>query len=136
MKRLFLVSAFLAFAAQAQVPWFTIVGDRTDPNADTIEMNPIAVSREGSMVVMEIRVSRSAERTSGDGVKFRSFHGEVGFDCAQGTARFLRSQFYAEPLWKVPVTELRYSLDRVRPMEFRRFDPNPRDSVIKAACSR
>jgi hypothetical protein len=136
MKRLLLVLACLAIPCWADVPWFTIVGDRNDPNADTIEMNPVAVARQGQSVVMEIRVSRSIARTSGDGVQFRSFRGEVGFDCAQLTARFLRSQFYAEPLWRVPVQELRYPPDRVRPMEFRLFEPNPRDKVIKAACSR
>ena len=136
MKRLLFVAAFLAWAARAEVPWFTIVGNPADPNADTIQMNPVAVSREGAKVVMEIRVSRSVERTSGDGVTFRSFQGEVGFDCSQRTARFLRSQFFTQPLWKSPVQELRYPAGKVRPMEFRLFDPNPRDSVIKAACTR
>ncbi|CAN7600160.1 hypothetical protein LJR039_004400 [Pseudorhodoferax sp. LjRoot39] len=136
MKRALLLLACLAASAWADVPWFTIVGDRNDPNADTIEMNPIAVSRQGRSVVMEIRVSRSIVRTSRDGVQFRSFRGEVGFDCAQSTARFLRSQFYAEPLWRTPVQELRYPPDQVRPMEFRLFDPNPLDKVIKAACAR
>nr|WP_145548125.1 surface-adhesin E family protein [Variovorax boronicumulans] len=136
MKRLLVALACLAGAARADVLWLTIVGDRTDPNADTIEMNPIAVSRHGASVVMEIRVSRSIVRTSNDGVQFRSYRGEVGFDCVQGTARFLRSQFYAEPLWRVPLQELRYPSDQVRPMEFRLFEPNPRDKVIKAACGR
>ncbi|GHC92309.1 hypothetical protein GCM10007320_42270 [Pseudorhodoferax aquiterrae] len=136
MRRLLLALACVAAAAWADVPWFTIVGDRNDPNADTIEMNPIALARQGAYVVMEIRVSRSTVRTSSDGVQFRSFRGEVGFDCAQGTARFLRSQFYAEPLWRAPVQELRYPSDRVRPMEFRLFEPNPRDKVVKAACAR
>ncbi len=135
MKRFVLLVAFLACNAFAEVPWFTIAGDRNDPGADTIEMNPIAVSRDGPKIVMEIRVSRSGQRTSSDGVAFRSFRGEVGFDCSRRTARFLRSQFYAEPLWKAPIEELHYASNQVRSMEFRLFDPNPRDSVIKAACS-
>lgn len=135
MKRLILAIAFLACNAGAEGLWFTIAGDRNDPHADTIEMNPIAVSRDGPKVVMEIRVSRSGERTSSDGVAFRSFRGEVGFDCSRRTARFLRSQFYADPLWQTPIKELRYSSGQVRPMEFRMFNPNPRDSVIKAACA-
>lgn len=136
MKKLALVVAFLACNAGAEGPWFTIAGDRNDPHADTIEMNPIAVSRDGPKIVMEIRVSRSGQRTSADGVAFRSYRGEVGFDCSQRTARFLRSQFYAEPLWKAPIKELHYASSQVRSMEFRLFDPNPRDSVIKAACAR
>lgn len=59
MKRLVLVLACLAASARAEVPWFTIVGDRAEPDADTIDMNPIAVARQGQSVVMEIRVNRS-----------------------------------------------------------------------------
>lgn len=134
MKRLILAVACIASNAGADRPWLTIVGDATDPNTDTIEMNPIAVSRDGPLRVMEIRVNRSAERTSGDGVKFRSFRGEVEFDCSRPSARFVRSQFYAEPLWKSPKTQLSYPPNKVRPMEFRLFEPNPKDKVIRAAC--
>jgi hypothetical protein len=134
MKRLILVAACLAGHAKADIPWFTIIGDRNDPNADTIEMNPVAVSRDGPVRVMEIRVSRSAERTSGDGVKFRSFRGEVEFDCSRPSARFVRSKFFAEPLWESPTVQLSYPPSKLRPMEFRLFDPNPKDKVIRAAC--
>lgn len=134
MKHLILLAACLACPAMADVPWLTIVGDHDDPKADTIEINPLAVSRNGPVRVMEIRISRSIERTSSDGVKFRSFRGEVEFDCARGSARFVRSQFYAQPLWQSPTVRLSYPPDTVRPMEFRMIEPNPKDKVIRAAC--
>lgn len=135
MKSVVLALAFTCVSASADGPWLTIVGDPADPNADTIQINPIALSRTDARRVMQVRASRSHERTSTDGIRFRSYRAEVEFDCARLTARFLHSQFYAQPLWQVPGTEVHYPGDTPRPMEFRSFEPNPRDKVIRAACA-
>ena len=134
MKCLILACALAAGAATAQVPWFTVVGNPEDPNVDTIQINPIAVSERDATRIMELRVSRSHERSSQDRVRFRSFRGLVEFNCDAMTARFVRSQFYHSPLWTDPGPELRYPADTVRRMDFRLFEPNPRDRVIRAAC--
>lgn len=134
MQRLILVFTLAAGAAAAQVPWLTVAGNPQDPKADTIQINPVAVSDNGRTRLMELRISRSHERTSQDQVRFRSFHAFVEFNCEAMTARFVRSQFFHEPLWIAPGPELSYPADRVRSMDFRRFDPNPRDRVIRAAC--
>ncbi len=114
--------------------WFTIVGDPSDTNADTIQMDPAARKVDGPRRTMAIRVSRSTRRISGGGTVFRSFEGTVEFDCDKQTARFVRSQFFNDPLWKTPGPLVEYASTDVRPMAFRLFDPNPRDRVIRAAC--
>lgn len=134
MKRLLFIFVLGCCSAHAQTPWFTVVGDPADPTADTIQLNPIAVSFDGMKRTMELRISRSAERVSTDGVRFRSFQGQVEFDCKERTARFVQSQFFAEPLWTSPGKALTYPASQVRPMDFRRFEPNPKERVIRAAC--
>lgn len=134
MKRLILALAVAAGPAIAEVPWFTIVGDPEDPTAETIQINPVAISENGATRLMELRISRSHERSSQDRVRFRSFRGFVEFNCEAMTARFVRSQFFHAPLWTDPGPELTYPANTIRPMEFRRFEPNPRDRVIRAAC--
>lgn len=135
MKRIILALAIVAGPARADTPWLTITGDADDPQVDTIQINPVALSNEGAKRVMEVRVSRGAARVSTDKVQFRSFNSQVEFDCTARTARFVRSQFYAAPLWKEPVQAMVYPSTKVRPMEFRGIEPNPRDRVIHAACA-
>ena len=114
--------------------WFTIVGDPRDPHADTIQMDPVARKAEGALRVMGLRVSRSMVRTSSGGASFRSYEGTVEFDCDKLSARFVRSQFYDEPLWKSPGALVDFPPSSDRPMAFRLFEPNPRERVIRAAC--
>jgi hypothetical protein len=127
--------AVFSVAQAAATPWLTVAGDPADPLADTIQVNPLFVRKDGPQRVMEVRVSRSMERTSTDGIRFRSFHGLVAFDCEARVARFLSSQFYKAPLWREPGNRLEYPESAGRPVEFRGFDPNPRDKVVQAACS-
>ncbi|MGC3986365.1 MAG: hypothetical protein QM777_17500 [Pseudorhodoferax sp.] len=127
--------AVLTVAQAASTPWLTVAGDPADPLADTIQINPLFVRKDGPRRVMEVRVSRSLERTSTDGIRFRSFHGLVAFDCEARVARFVSSQFYNAPLWRDPGPRLDYPESRWRPVEFRGFEPNPRARVVQAACS-
>lgn len=127
--------AVLSVAQATTTPWLTVAGDPADPLADTIQVNPLFVLKDGPRRTMEVRVSRSEERTSTDGIRFRSFHGLVAFDCEARVARFVSSQFYSAPLWRGPGTQMDYPLTVWRPVEFRGFQPNPRDRVVQAACS-
>lgn len=135
MLRLTLSIALLTCAATAHaIDWFTVVGDPADPRADTIQIDPVARRTDGPLRTMGIRVSRSVERTSAGGVVFRSYEGTVEFDCSRGTARFERTQFFAEPLWRKPGPVVDFPRDDPRPMAFRLFEPNPNERVIRAAC--
>ncbi len=127
--------ALLSVAQAADVPWLTVAGDPADAHADTIQVNPVFVRRDGPQREMQVRVSRSVERISMDGIRFRSFVSLVAFDCEARVARFVTSQFYDGPLWRGAGTRMHYSEQTWRPVEFRGFDPNPRDKVVQAACS-
>jgi hypothetical protein len=132
--RILLASLLVVTTRSFAVDWLTIAGDPTDATADTIQMDPVAGSVDGSLRTMGIRVSRSVERTSAAGSVFRSFEGAVEFDCDKQTARFVSSQFYRDPLWKTPRAFKEFPATEVRPMAFRLFEPNPRERVIRAAC--
>ncbi len=136
MKKLISIGCLLAATGlHAQTPWLTVLGNPEDPAINTIEVNPSALTVRGDLRTMQIRVSRSVQRTSSDGISFRSFEADVVFDCAKDTARFETAVFYREPLWKgASHMKMVYSESPVRKMEFRDVYPNPRTRIVRAAC--
>jgi len=124
-------------ALHAQAAWFTVLGDPQEPAVNTIEVDPIPVAVQGEVRVMKIRVSRSTQRTSWDGVHYRSYTSLVHFDCANKSARYASLDFYLEPLWKgQPHKTSTYPEGVMRRMEFRDVTPNPTQRLIRAACRR
>ena len=140
MRRILILCCLLGWSCVqgqglGQNAWLTVIGDPADPAVNTIEVNPVAVATQGQLRTMQLRVSRSAQRMSQDGVAFRSFEAEVVFDCARDGARFISADFYMLPLWQGESHKsLRYPNESVRPMEFRGIEPNPRSRIIRAAC--
>ncbi len=124
----------LAGTASATTPdWFTVHGDATAADKDTVQVDPIARSLDPR--VMAVRVSRAAPRISWDGIPYRSFVAEVAFDCAAGHARYRRLTYYLDPLWKgTPLREVDYTSGPPRMMEFREVEPNPTQRIVSAAC--
>lgn len=115
--------------------WLTIMGDRTDPALDTIEVNATPVSMTEEQRVMRIRVSRSVPRTNWDGIPFRSYIATVEFDCANKVGNFQQISYYAQPVWagESHITTS-YSKADPRIMQFRGVTPNPVERIIRAAC--
>lgn len=131
--------ALLLYAALAASPafaaeWFTIIGNEADPAVDTIQVDPTPVAVKGHMRLLNVRVSRARQRTTKDGIKFRSFVAVTEFDCDKLTARFTKTRFYNEPLWTSPGRDMDFPATDVRQMAFREINPNPTERVIKAAC--
>ena len=143
--RVFAAKALLGGAALAgcvgtlaaeTTTWFTVIGDPTLPGETTIQVDPVPLAVSETQRTMVVRVSRPKERTSQDGVRFRSFESQVLFDCKARAARFIRADFYREPLWAgTSYKSLVYPTDRIRPMAFREIEPNPAERIIRAACS-
>jgi hypothetical protein len=71
----------------ARTGWFNVMGDPQDTTVNTIEVDPIPVAVNGDLKTMKIRVSRSVQRTSWDGVPYRSYTSTVVFDCANKSAQ-------------------------------------------------
>lgn len=137
MKTVLLLLCLWCTQAQAQTPpnWFTVLGDRADPTLNTIEVDPapLEVSEAGRM--MSIRVSRSTQRTSWDGVPYRSYTARVLFNCTEGKAYYLSLTFYLQPLWRGTSHKTStYTRENPRPMLFLDVEPNPTQRIIKAAC--
>ncbi len=128
-------AAAAAAPVLAPVPWLTVVGDAADASLDTIEVDPVAISTSGAERSMRIRVSRTRERTSTDGVVFTSYRAVVLFDCGKRSARFLSADFFRAPLWQGEAHEsIVYASNLPRPMVFRGIEPNPLQRIIRAAC--
>ena len=136
MKKLFiLLCLWSSSCLQAQTAWFNVMGDPTDETVNTIEVDPMPVSISGSTRIMRVRVSRSANRLSWDGVPYRSYVSDVIFDCNKSTARYVSIDFYRLPAWKGELSKRSvYSRSEPRPMQFRDVDPNPYRRIIRAAC--
>ena len=115
--------------------WLTVVGSAEDPNIDTIQIDPTPLETNGQLRWMTLRLNRAKQRTSTDRIAFRSFSSVVEFDCEKRSARFTKTQFYNGPLWTSPGRAMDYPPWMVRPMVFREIDPNPKERVIKAACT-
>jgi len=59
----------------------------------------------------------------------------VLIDCNTGTARHRVQDLYAGPLWTGAMRTARYSDDDIRRLAFQDMASNPKDRIIKAACS-
>ena len=131
----YLVGVVCSCSALANSNWLTIVGDPLDAATGTIEIDPASGSFYGERRTMLLRVSRSQERTSTDGIVFRSYIASVEFDCIQRNARFLAADFYQQSLWHgTPHKNMVYGPSQVRPVAFRFFEPNPLEKLVQAAC--
>jgi hypothetical protein len=134
-KKIFLaLSLWGAACAQAETAWLNIMGDPADPAVNTIEVDPTPVSLSKDGRAMLVRGSRSAERTSWDGISYRSYQALVLFDCVDRTARYLSIEFYAEPGWKGQSHHTSLYQDPPRWMMFRDVEPNPAQRIVRAAC--
>lgn len=140
MKTAIIVASLLAGLSgvgslYAQTRWFNVLGDPQDANVNTIEVDPVPVAVSGDLKTMRIRVSRSEQRKSWDGVPYRSYTSTVVFDCAHKKAQYVSLDFYMQPAWKGASHKTStYAGDVKRPMEFRDVTPNPTQRLVRAAC--
>ena len=128
------LAATLGATAHAST-WLTMRGEPDDAANDVVQVDVESIDGKAEMRTMLVRVSRAQQRTSRDGVVFRSYLSVVEFDCAKSSARFLSADFYSLPLWRGAAHQsLVYGRDQVRPMVFRDMTPNPSERIIRAAC--
>lgn len=134
IARLVLLLSFGWSAASAQAVWLTVAGDPENEAVNTVQVDPVSIERSPELRTMKVRVSRSVQRTSWDGIPYRSYVSTVLFDCRRFTARYLSITYHALPGWRgEPVKTVEYE-DPPRWMEFRDIQPNPNQRIITAAC--
>lgn len=124
----------ITVGASAQTAWFTVTGNPKDPSADTVQVDPVAVTGEGASKIMNIRVSRAKQRANWDKVPYRSYESQVVFDCQARKADYLLARYYMQPLWQGEVHARGDYARDPRPMLFRDVEPNPTTRIVRAAC--
>ncbi|MES2999460.1 MAG: surface-adhesin E family protein [Pseudomonadota bacterium] len=131
-----ILAAAVSSSAADTRSWLTITGDVGNSSVNTIQVNPAPVEARGQFKTLQVRVSRSVQRTSWDGVPYRSYESTVVFDCSQRTARYERIDYYAQPFWAgKPSRSANYIKGEPRLMQFRDVEPNPNVRIIAAACA-
>lgn len=124
-----------ALPAQANSNWLTMVGNPVDPDTSTIEVYVPASFVLNNQLSMNVRVNRAKQNVSSDGIPFRSYTATILVDCVGKSMRFTAAAFYLTPLWEGnPHKVVSWSVQEVRPVLFRNFEPNPKDKIFQAAC--
>jgi hypothetical protein len=121
-------------ASEPERSWFTIVGDPTQPNSETVQVDPVALSSEGNTRTMGVRVNRSQMRRNWDQVHYRSYESRVLINCPARSAHYLEATFYSEPLWTGNPGQVAHYQKSPKPMLFSGMNPNPVERIIRAAC--
>lgn len=129
---------FAAACASAQTSWLTVVGDESNAGAETVQVNPVPIAMDAADISTKlVRVNRSEQRTSWDGIPYRSYTAKVRFDCKILTAQYLSIEFHAQPLWVGDKTgPVDYTSGPKRMMRFMDMQPNPSATIVRAACGR
>ena len=121
--------------AHAAPTWLTIIGDPTRPTVDTVEVDASSAVTFGKARLVGIRVNRAKDRMALDKQSFRSYESLVVIDCEKHTARHNSQTLFPEPLWKGVPRAHTYDEKDIRDMAFNGVEPNPKERIIKAACS-
>lgn len=136
MKKIMIALCLLGGSAvEAEPAWFTLLGDPDNPAVNTVEVDPTPVAVSGGERTLKVRVNRSAQRISRDGVVYRSYQSRVLFDCVNRSAKYISIDFYLQPTWKgEPHQSSVYTREEPRWMQFRDIEPNPTRRIVRAVC--
>ncbi|MFZ4287443.1 surface-adhesin E family protein [Variovorax sp. HJSM1_2] len=115
--------------------WLTILGDPLDPLSETVQVDVTSAVVFDTSRLVSIRANRSQDRMARDGQAFRSYVSSVMIDCETGVARHRSQMLYAGPLWTGSMRSVVYDEKDVRMLAFRDMAANPKDRIVKAACS-
>ncbi len=129
-------SVLLALAAPVAAsaePWFAVLGDPSEKNGELIEVLP-APTPLGERVLLDLRVSRSHQRTSFRGQKYRSYVAKVSVDCTAQKAWYLWLSYHAGPQWQGPAIAKENYEEGQAPVLFKDVPGQPYKRLIQAAC--
>ncbi len=114
--------------------WFTITGDARQPQAETLQVDPVALKTEGDFKTMKVRVNRAQQRRNWDEVPYRSYEARVLFNCRTLRAFYLEASFFEQPMWQGNPHQVADYMHDPKPVLFKGMEPNPTERVIRAAC--
>jgi hypothetical protein len=135
MKRILLSTTLLLSHAGHAAEWFTLFGSAGVGSEDYVQADPTTIEIDGDIRRLDIRVNRSVQRTSTDGVKFRSLVGQAEVDCAHRSARYVAATFFSDPNFQgTPIASLRFDKSQARPV-FSAIPGALDERLVKAACA-
>lgn len=135
-RRLPLLCLALLASAGVRAEWLTLNGSPGDANNSYVQVDPTSVEVNGSRRHVTLRMSLAEERTSKDGVRFRSYLARASVDCEARNARYLSATYFAHPHFVgEPVAVKHFEEDDVRPMTFKGAPVDLVGRTINAACS-
>ena len=114
--------------------WFTVSGDPGRDDADTVQVDPVALQSDADSRTMMLRVSRARARQSWEGVPYRSYEAQVRFLCQARRAEYLEIAYYTAPRWQGAVHRRVDYRANPQPMLFKDAQPNPTQRIVRAAC--
>jgi hypothetical protein len=136
MKRLSLLCLALLACASARAEWLTLTGSPGDAANSYVQVDPTSVEVDGSRRAVTLRMSLAQDRTSKDGIQFRSFQARASVDCEARTARYASTTYFGQPNFVgEPVAVRHYEEDDIRPMTLAGAPPELAAKTINAACS-
>ena len=135
--RTFFIGLFFAAAALSSAHgtsvWFAVMGQVGDLDVDTVEVNLEDLPPRGKIEVMFLRVTLAKQRTNPAGDKYASYLSRVSIDCEKSAIVHIDQTRYVEKRWRGAGTF--QSFPEVRPMAFGGLVPNPRETILRAACA-
>lgn len=139
MNRTLLIAGFAlsaaTAAAAAEPTWLTVVGDPADAFVDTVEVDATSAVAFEAMRMVKLRVNRAKTRMGFDGQPFHSYYSTAIVDCTESKAWHRSVALFDNPLWRGRMRMVEFAESDGRSLAFAEMDPNPRDRLIKAACS-
>ncbi|RYX94713.1 MAG: hypothetical protein EOO28_13945 [Comamonadaceae bacterium] len=132
--RIYLLALIVAAPhyALATPSWFTVMGDGADPKVDTVELNLEDVRAPGLNDLLFLRVTLAKQRTNPSGDKFTSYLSRIAIDCGKRSIVHVDQTRYVEKRWRGNATFENFP--EVRPMAFGGLEPNPKETILRAAC--
>ena len=128
--------ALLAMAcvsvATAAPLWFTVMGDLAEPAADTVELNVGELSLRGEQKAMDLRVNLAAQRAMASGEKYQSYVSLIEIDCLASAIVHVHQTRFEHAGWRGASTFQNFP--EIRPMAFGGLLPNPKETILRAAC--
>lgn len=136
MKRLSLLCFVLFASAGASAEWLTLTGSPGEPASSYVQVDPTTVQVDGAHRTVNLRLSLAQERTTKDGIRFRSFNARVDVDCEARNARYVSATYFGHPDFVGdPIAVRVFEADDVRPMALAGAPRDLAGRTVNAACS-
>jgi hypothetical protein len=114
------------------VEWFTVIGDKNDPNVDTAQLDITTIARRGANLMLRFRVNLAQPRRMTHGEVYQSYISHITVECPTQSVFHEDQVRYRDPFWDGPTQEEKFV--QPKPMAFGGLVPDPKVRILAAAC--